>query len=94
MEIFENASFSFTRERMKTEVFEYDDVIHHYYWHYACSFALCVCSVFICTGQNKKEFKLHLHGKRQTSDSSLEFLKIENAQIKAAQNNSYGQKIA
>ena len=74
--------------------FEYDDVIHHYYWHYACSSALCVCSVFICAGQNKKEFKLHLHGKRQTSDSSLEFLKIENAQIKAAQNNSYGQKIA
>ena len=53
-----------------------------------------VPSVFICTGQNKKEFKLHLQGKRQTSDSSLEFLKIENAQIKTAQNNSYGQKIA
>ena len=51
---------------------------------------LCsVLSVFICTGQNKKEFKLHLHGKRQTSDSSLEFLKIENEQMKTAQNNSY-----
>ena len=52
---------------------------------------LCsVLSVFICTGENKKEFKLHLYGKRQTSDSSLEFLKIENEQIKAAQNNSHG----
>ena len=47
---------------------------------------LCsVLSVFICTGENKKEFKLHLYGKRQTSDSSLEFLKIENEQIKTGQ---------
>ena len=28
------------------------------------------------------EFKLHVYGKRQTSDSSSEFLKIENKQIK------------
>ena len=34
------------------------------------------------------EFKLHVYGKRQTSDSNWEFLKIENEQIKAAQNNS------
>ena len=27
--IFENAGFSFTCGRMKPEVFEYDDVIHH-----------------------------------------------------------------
>ena len=40
-----------------------------------------------------REFKLHLYGKRQTSDSSWEFLKIENEQIKTAQNNSYGWKI-
>ena len=53
-----------------------------------------VPSVFICTGENKKEFKLHLYGKRQTSDSSWKFLKIENGQIKTAQNKSYGQKIA
>ena len=33
--------------------------------------------------------KLH-DGKRQTSDSGWEFLKIENEQIKTAQNNSYG----
>ena len=36
------------------------------------------------------EIKLHVYGKRQTSDSSWEFLKIENKQIKTAQNNSYG----
>ena len=29
-----------------------------------------------------REFKLHLYGKRQTSDSSWEFLKIENEHIK------------
>ena len=29
MEIFENAGFSFTYGRTKTEVFEYDDVVHH-----------------------------------------------------------------
>ena len=39
---------------------------------------------------NTREFKLHVYGKRQTSDSSWEFLKIENEQIKTAQNNSYG----
>ena len=33
------------------------------------------------------------NGKRQTADSSLEFLKIENEQIKTAQNNSYEQKL-
>ena len=38
----------------------------------------------------KAERKLHVYGKRQTSDSSWEFLKIENVQIKTAQNNSYG----
>ena len=39
---------------------------------------------------NYREFKLYLYGKRQTSDSSEEFLKIENERIKTAQNNSYG----
>ena len=33
---------------------------------------------------------LHVYGKRQTSDTSREFLKIENEQIKTTQNNSYG----
>ena len=33
--------------------------------------------------------ELHIYAKRQTSDSGWEFLKIENEQIKAAQNNSY-----
>ena len=37
-----------------------------------------------------RELKLHAYGKRQTSDSSWEFLKIENEQIKTTQNNSYG----
>ena len=32
-----------------------------------------------------KEFKLHVYGKRQTSDSSWEFLKRENEQTKTAQ---------
>ena len=41
-----------------------------------------------------REFKPHVHGKRQKSDSSWEFLKIENERLKTAQNNSYGQKIA
>ena len=36
------------------------------------------------------EFKLHVYGKLQTSDSSWEVLKIENEQVKTAQNNSYG----
>ena len=35
-----------------------------------------------------KQFKLHVYCKRQTSDSSSVFLKIENDQIKTAQNNS------
>ena len=35
---------------------------------------------------NVRACKLHVYGKRQTSDSSLEFPKIENKQIKAAQN--------
>ena len=35
------------------------------------------------------EIKIHVHTKRQTSDSSWEFLRIENKQIKTVQNNSY-----
>ena len=41
-----------------------------------------------------REFKLHVYRKRQTSDSSGEFLKTENEQIKAAPNNSCGYQIA
>ena len=36
-----------------------------------------------------REFKLHVCGKQQKSESSWEFLKIEN-EIKTAQNNSFG----
>ena len=45
------------------------------------------------TGLLVREFKLYvykLYGKQQKSDSSEEFLKIENERIKTAQNNSYG----
>ena len=38
------------------------------------------------TTSNIKEFKLHVYGKQQTSDSSWEFLKIENEQIKTGGN--------
>ena len=44
--------------------------------------------------RDKREFEHHVYGKRQTSDSSREFLKIENKEIKTAWNNSYVQKIA
>ena len=36
-----------------------------------------------------REIKIHVYAKRQTSDSSWEFLRIENKQIKTVQNNSY-----
>ena len=36
------------------------------------------------------EIKIHVYGKPLTSDSSWEFLKIENKKIKTVQNNSYG----
>ena len=32
-----------------------------------------------------RQFNLHVYGKRQTTDSSWEFVKIENEQIKTAQ---------
>ena len=32
-----------------------------------------------------REFKLHVNAKRQTSDSSREFLRMENEQIKTSQ---------
>ena len=40
----------------------------------------------------KREFKLQVYRKEQTSDSSweTEFLKIENEQTKTDENNSYG----
>ena len=37
-----------------------------------------------------REIKIHVHSKRQTTDLSGEFLRIENKQIKTVQNNSYG----
>ena len=40
---------------------------------------------------NNREFKIHVYAKRQTSDSTWEFLRIENKQMKTVQNNSYVQ---
>ena len=37
-----------------------------------------------------REIKIHIYRKRQTSDSSWEFLRIENSQIKTVPNDSYG----
>ena len=37
-----------------------------------------------------REIKIHAYRKRQTSDSSWEFLRIENKQIKTVPNDSYG----
>ena len=36
------------------------------------------------------EIKIHVYRKRQKSDSSWEFLRIENKQIKTVQNDFYG----
>ena len=38
-----------------------------------------------------REVKIHVYGKRQTSDSSWEFLRMKNKQIKTVQNNFYGE---
>ena len=38
---------------------------------------------------NIGEIKIHVYAKWQTSDSSWDFLRIENKQIKTVQNNSY-----
>ena len=39
-----------------------------------------------------REIYCEVYTKRQTSDSSWEFLKIENVQLKTVQNNYYGEK--
>ena len=36
-----------------------------------------------------REIKVHVYAKQETSDSSWEFLRIENKQRKTVQNNSY-----
>ena len=38
---------------------------------------------------NIREIKIHIYGKRQASDSSWEFLRIENKEIKTVPNDSY-----
>ena len=42
-----------------------------------------------CLAVNR-EIKIHVYGKRQTSDSSWEFLRIENKLIKTVQKDLYG----
>ena len=39
---------------------------------------------------DSREIKIHVYRKRRTSDSSLEFLRLENKQIKTVSNDSYG----
>ena len=39
---------------------------------------------------HNREIKIHVYRKRQNSDSSWEFLRIENKQIKTVQHDSYG----
>ena len=45
---------------------------------------------YVATFHDNSEIKLHVHGILQTAESSWEFLKVENKQIKPTQNNSYG----
>ena len=40
--------------------------------------------------RDRREIKIHVYRKRRTSDSSLEFLILENKQIKTVSNDSYG----
>ena len=51
------------------------------------SITVLFCFVFFAKRDDRGH---HVYGKRETSDSSREFLKVENEQIKTAQNNSYG----
>ena len=44
---------------------------------------------FLRLSKHIREIKIHVYAKRQTSDSSWEFLRIENKQIKTVQDNCY-----
>ena len=48
----------------------------------------CLLSLSII---NNREIKIHVYGKRQTLDSSWEFLREKNKQIKTVQKSSYGE---
>ena len=52
------------------------------------SITVLFCFVFFFAKRDDRGH--HVYGKRETSDSSQEFLKVESEQIKTAQNNSYG----
>ena len=58
---------------------------------YSEKFSTDVCRLPYAVNVNLNlSIKIHVYGKRQTSDLSLEFLRIENKPIKTVQNNSYG----
>ena len=40
--------------------------------------------------RDNTEIKIHVYRKRQTSDSSWEFLRVENKQTKTVPNDAYG----
>ena len=53
------------------------------------SLYIILSNVFSAVKLPNREIKIHVYGKRPTSDSSWEFLRIENKKIKTVQNNSY-----
>ena len=63
-------------------------------WKHSVDLGLLIPSTTTEVQLQKSPGGTHVYGKRQTSDSSWNFLKIENEQIRTVQNNSYGYKIA
>ena len=54
----------------------------------AAPFNVTVPPLRVCL--TTREIKIHVYRKRQTPDSSREFLWIENKQVKTVPNDSYG----
>ena len=46
---------------------------------------------FLTSREDIREINIHVYDKRQTSDSSWEFLREKNKQMKTVQNNPYGE---
>ena len=61
---------------------------------WTCNIVRSLVIIFLWDTLDTREFMHYVYSKQQMSDSSWEFLKIDYEQIKKAQNNSYGQKIA
>ena len=66
----------------------------HFMWKRSVDVGLLIPSTTTEVQLQKSPGGTHVYGKRQTSDSSWNFLIIENEQIRTVQNNSYGYKIA